>query len=110
MNERRIYTEAGVAVEMCCGLGGIGIGLRALGFRIAKAYDLWPEAVAIYNQNFPDDIATSCNLLSEKGKALVKADRRTIGPIDLLAAGPPCQGFSQLRNGRHDGRNGHNRV
>jgi DNA (cytosine-5)-methyltransferase 1 len=40
----------------------------------------------------------------------VAADRRRIGDIDLLAAGPPCKGFSQLRNGHHDGRNGHNRV
>jgi DNA (cytosine-5)-methyltransferase 1 len=28
----------------------------------------------------------------------------------LVAAGPPCKGFSQIRNGYHDGRNGHNRV
>lgn len=26
-----------VAVELCAGLGGIGIGLRALGFHVAKA-------------------------------------------------------------------------
>lgn len=36
----------GIAVELCAGLGGIGIGLRALGFHIAKAYDSWQEAVA----------------------------------------------------------------
>lgn len=98
-----------VAVELCAGLGGIGIGLRALGFRIARAYDSAEEAVAVYNHNF-GEIATSCNLLSPKGRQLVSADRRQLGELDLLAAGPPCKGFSQLRNGRHDGRNGHNRV
>jgi site-specific DNA-cytosine methylase len=46
-----------VAVELCAGLGGIGIGLRASGFQIAKAYDSWKEAVAIYNHNFGDDVA-----------------------------------------------------
>ncbi len=100
----------GVAVELCCGLGGIGIGLQALGFHIAKAYDSWEEGVAVYNHNFPGRVAVTCNLLSDKGRRTVTEDKRRIGDIDLLAAGPPCKGFSQLRNGHHDGRNGHNRV
>jgi DNA (cytosine-5)-methyltransferase 1 len=100
----------GVAIELCAGLGGIGIGLQKLGFNVAKAYDSWKEAVAVYNHNFPGDVAVVANLLSEQGRKLVKKDRRRLGAIDLLAAGPPCKGFSQLRNGHHDGRNGHNRV
>lgn len=107
---KRPLADLGVAVELCSGMGGIGIGLRALGFHIAKAYDSWTEAVAIYDHNFSGEIAATCNLLSEKGQELVKADRHRLGQVDLLAAGPPCKGFSQLRNGRHDGRNGHNRV
>lgn len=75
-----------------------------------KAYDSWDEAVAIYNHNFGDGVAATANLLSEKGRQLVESDRRRIGDVDLVAAGPPCKGFSQLRNGHHDGRNGHNRV
>ncbi len=99
-----------VAVELCAGLGGIGLGLRSLGFHVVRAYDSWDEAVAVYNRNFPGEVAAICNLLSEKGRRLVKDDRLRIGDVDVLAAGPPCKGFSQLRNGRHDGRNGHNRV
>ncbi len=108
--ERQPHADLGVAVELCSGMGGIGVGLRALGFHIAKAYDSWTEAVAIYNRNSSGEIAATCNLLSEKGRELVRADRHWLGQVDLLAAGPPCKGFSQLRNGRHDGRNGHNRV
>lgn len=99
-----------VAIELCAGLGGIGLGLRALGFHIAKAYDSWKEAVDVYNHNWTGQVCSVCNLLSEKGRQLVARDRIRIGDVDLLAAGPPCKGFSQLRNGRHDGRNGHNRV
>jgi DNA (cytosine-5)-methyltransferase 1 len=102
--------DAGTAVELCAGFGGIGIGLRALGYEVTRAYDSWDEAVAIYNHNFPGEVAASCNLLSPTGRKLIEADRRRIGEVDLLAAGPPCKGFSQLRNGHHDGRNGHNRV
>ena len=99
-----------LAVELCAGMGGIGIGLRALGFHVAKAYDSWEEAVAIYNHNFADEVAATANLLSKKGHRPVRADRRRIGDVELLAAGPPCKGFSKIRNGYHDGRNGHNRL
>lgn len=109
-SDKRKAGHCGVAVELCSGMGGIGIGLRSLGFNIARAYDSWNEAVAIYNHNASGEIATTCNLLSDKGRQLLKADRRRIGEIELLAVGPPCKGFSQLRNGHHDGRNGHNRV
>jgi DNA (cytosine-5)-methyltransferase 1 len=110
MTQPILQTSGRIAVELCAGLGGIGIGLRELGFEVARAYDFWGEAVAVYNHNLRGDIAVECNLLSGKGRALVQADCRQLGEIDLLAAGPPCKGFSQLRNGRHDGRNGHNRV
>ncbi len=100
----------GVAVELCAGLGGIGIGLRAAGYEVANAYDSWADAVAIYNHNAGSEVAATCNLLSKAGRSLVAADCRRLGGVDLLAAGPPCKGFSQLRNGHHDGRNGHNRV
>lgn len=101
---------APVAVELCAGLGGIGMGLRALGFVVAKAYDVWEEAVAVYNQNAPEAVAVACNLLTAKGREAVREGCEGLEGIDLLAAGPPCKGFSQLRNGHHDGRNGQNRV
>ena len=99
-----------VGVELCSGLGGIGIGLRALGFTVAKAYDVWDQAVAVYNHNVAQPTAVACNLLSARGRETVKADAAKLGEIEILAAGAPCKGFSQLRNGHHDGRNGHNRV
>ncbi len=102
--------SAKIAIELCCGLGEISQGLRDLGFYVAKAYDSWDEALAIYNHNAHEPIASNLNLLSEKSLATAKADCRRLGDVDLLAAGPPCKGFSQLRNGHHDGRNGHNRV
>ena len=42
--------------------------------------------------------------LSDAGRDRVIAGKRAVGEIELVAAGPPCKGFSQLRNGR---RNGH---
>ena len=98
------------AVELCCGMGGIGVGLAASGYRVVRAYDSWSNAVAIYNHNAPEPVARTCDLLSSDGRATIKKERRRLGDVDLLAAGPPCKGFSQIRNGHHDESNPHNKV
>lgn len=98
------------AVEMCCGMGGIGIGLAAAGYQVVRAYDSWSDAVAIYNHNAPEPVAGCCDILSSEGRATIKKERRRLGDVDLLAAGPPCKGFSQIRNGRHNRPNPHNQV
>ncbi len=99
-----------VAVELCCGMGAIGIGLRALGFEIARAYDAWDSAVSVYNHNAPEPVASCCDLLTDAGHKRVTAECRRVGDLELLAAGPPCKGFSQLVNGRQHSANPHNRV
>lgn len=98
------------AVELCCGMGGIGIGLAAAKYKVLAAYDSWPAATAIYNHNAPEPIASTCDLVTDEGLATVRRDRRKLADIDLLAAGPPCKGFSQIRNGHHGRPNPHNRV
>lgn len=93
--------SAPTAVELCCGMGAIGLGLRSLGFQVAHAYDSWTEAVAIYNHIAPEPVAVTCDLLTDEGMRQVKKDCHSLGGVDLLAAGPPCKGFSQIRNGHH---------
>lgn len=99
-----------VAVELCCGMGGIGIGLAAAGYEVVKAYDAWAAAVAVYNHNAPKPVAEECDILSDGGWDTIRRDRRRLGQVDLLAAGPPCKGFSQIRNGHHHRPNPHNEV
>jgi len=103
-------TAHGVAVELCCGMGGIGIGLAAAGYEVTAAYDAWARAVAVYNHNSTKPVAKECDILSEEGRKAITKDSRRLGEIDLLAAGPPCKGFSQIRNGHHHRPNPHNQV
>ncbi len=91
-------------------MGGIGIGLAAAGYEVRAAYDAWAEAVAVYNHNSPKPVAKACDILSNEGKTTIRKERREVGEIDLLAAGPPCKGFSQIRNGHHHQPNPHNEV
>ena len=105
-----VCKTAPVAVELCCGMGAIGIGLRSLGIRVAKAYDAWNAAVSVYNHNAPEPVAVECDLLTKYGHNRVVSDCQKLGGLELLAAGPPCKGFSQLLNGKHNAPNPHNRV
>ena len=69
------------------------MGLAAAGYRVVKAYDSWPDAVAIYNHNAPEPVALICDILSNGGRATIEEESRRLGDVDLLAAGPPCKGF-----------------
>jgi DNA (cytosine-5)-methyltransferase 1 len=91
-------------------MGGIGIGLAAAGYEVVCAYDSWAEAVAVYNHNSPKPVATECDILSEEGRKAIRRDSCRLGEIDLLAAGPPCKGFSQIRNGHLHRPSPHNQV
>ena len=91
------------ALDLFCGAGGLTRGLSDAGFDVLAAFDLWPIAARSYRLNFPghpcleDDIAT----LETERLGLLGLDG-----VDLVAGGPPCQGFSGQRIGAdQDNRN-----
>ena len=106
--------------DMFCGCGGLSLGAReaclAAGLRFfsALAVDADPNCMEVYRRNF------SCRLPLRQdiqrvisGKLGEKATEHEtellgkIGSIDILLAGPPCQGNSDLNNHtrRRDKRN-----
>lgn len=92
------------AVDLFCGAGGLSRGLVDAGFEISAAVDNWPRAIESYKANFPDH-SHVCGDVS----ALTKTDFQKMGvgsELDLVAGGPPCQGFSVQRIGEDvDDRN-----
>lgn len=92
------------AVDLFCGAGGLSRGLVEAGFEIATAVDCWEIALRSYRANFPNHVALSADIsaltVEELREAGVPAD------LDLVAGGPPCQGFSIQRIGEDtDDRN-----
>jgi DNA (cytosine-5)-methyltransferase 1 len=105
------------------GCGGMSLGAwegaRREGIRadIAFAVDFSPSAVSVFRSNFPD--AAKNIVLENVAKLLSRALarkrftlaenslRKRVGRVDLLLAGPPCQGHSNLNNKtrRDDHRN-----
>lgn len=69
------------------GCGGFDLGFINKGFVPQGAYDCDPEAVANFSKNVHSDIV--CHDLT-KGLS----DINHLRNLDVLIAGPPCQGFS----------------
>jgi DNA (cytosine-5)-methyltransferase 1 len=98
-----------VAVDAFCGAGGLSLGLSAAGFNVALSFDLEPLCGEVFQRNKKyHKHKFLCSDVREmlKGRLLKIAGMKK-GQVDLLAGGPPCQGFSIQRTiGKdHDPRN-----
>ena len=99
------------AVDLFCGCGGLTMGVReaarALGrsFRCVFASDINLGAIELHRRNFSADVYDSRPIEQyvdgELGAALTLSEQlflQQLGRVDVLVAGPPCQGNSNLNN------------
>lgn len=94
MNQIR-YSRRPIAVEFFAGAGGLSLGLEQAGFDVVLAVDRDGYHVATHERNFPYGVsicASVTDLDGQRLRALLGTDRE----IDLVAGGPPCQGFSHM--------------
>ena len=109
-------------VDLFCGCGGLTLGVweaarlagRTLDVRLAV--DTSEDALNVYRANFrvPEQVARQIDIrkifTGAPGSRLRSAElaaRKVVGGVDVLVAGPPCQGHSDLNNHtrRDDPRN-----
>lgn len=84
------------ALDLFCGAGGLSIGLRNAGFEVVAGVDGWEPAIVSYASNFEHP----CFLEDVKAVNAAKLHEWGIeGTLDVIAGGPPCQGFSIQRIG-----------
>lgn len=81
-------------LDLFCGAGGLSLGFEKAGFNVVKAIDIDPHAVNTYNFNRKDKVAEVKSILD-----IDKEYIKSLGPIDGIIGGPPCQGFS-IANGQ----------
>ena len=77
-----IQTSFTVA-DFFCGAGGLSLGLEAAGFKVLCAFDWEKAAVETHRTNLGDRVAQ---------RDLFELVETPL--VDLVAGGPPCQGFS----------------
>lgn len=107
-------------VDLFCGGGGLTLGAAEAarragrGAKVALAVENDAGAAGVYALNFPEAVLRRTNVRrlfdGRLGGAPTKAERalaKVTGPVDVLVAGPPCQGHSDLNNHtrREDPRN-----
>lgn len=99
------------AVDLFGGCGGLSLGIAqacrdfeaALDIRLAADFDA--DALAVFATNFPkatvalEDLGKCLN--GQPGEPLTTEECRVfegVGAVQILVAGPPCQGHSDLNN------------
>jgi DNA (cytosine-5)-methyltransferase 1 len=85
------------AIDLFCGAGGLSEGLRQAGFNVIGAVELDPLACRTYKLNHKPMKLWEMDITCLSGPAIMKALNLEVGELDLLAACPPCQGFSTMR-------------
>jgi len=86
------------AIDLFCGAGGLSAGLVEAGFDIVAALDNDPAAVRTYRHNLGDHILEG-EIGDYSPEELLLRSGLNPGQCDLVAGGPPCQGFSVQRRG-----------
>jgi DNA (cytosine-5)-methyltransferase 1 len=78
------------------------LGLRRAGFSTLHAFDSDAAACETYRDNLGDHVEIA-DARSVEGSRLAAHLGLRRGELDLLAGGPPCQGFSKQKRGAHLG-------
>ncbi len=94
-------------IDLFCGCGGFSLGLQRAGFQCLAAVDFNPEAVAVFARNFGDVPRVLKKDLTKFAPTELSALLKT-GEVDVVVGGPPCQGFSTVR--QVDGANSGKRI
>jgi DNA (cytosine-5)-methyltransferase 1 len=84
-------------VDLFCGAGGFAEGFRqAGGYAIMAGSDIDPDACATFRLNFPEAATIHGDIRDAEVRRNVLVGS---AGADLVIGGPPCQAFSQVRNG-----------
>lgn len=103
--------EDRLAVDICCGLGGLSEGLRMAGFDVRLALDSSPSAALTYQRNNPGALVALQDLTQlNKFQRYLSAVGIGRGQLAVLAGGTPCQSFSAANSRKQPGRNEHHNL
>lgn len=82
------------AIDLCCGAGGLTLGLKRAGFNVVAGVEVDQGIAKTYETNHPTIKMILKDIRKVTGKEILK--KTGLDEIDLVAGCPPCQGFSSL--------------
>lgn len=83
-----------LAVDLFCGAGGLSEGLTQAGFQVNFANDIHETYAQTYKHNHPDTYVYTEDIRNLSNDQIIELSQIEPGRLDLLAGGPPCQGYS----------------
>ena len=94
-------------IDLFAGAGGLSEGLTEAGFHGLFSNEIMPEYAHTYKRNHPSTKVLTADIRNLDPAKIMKGLNIEREELDLLAGGPPCQGFSinaPVRSA-HDERN-----
>ncbi|WP_349903678.1 DNA cytosine methyltransferase [Parafrigoribacterium humi] len=82
------------AIDLFAGAGGLSEGLRQAGFSSLYANEIVPTYARTYEVNHGNTVVDSEDIRTVNAADVRKRLGLKRGELDLVAGGPPCQGFS----------------
>ncbi|KGE06728.1 hypothetical protein LA03_30750 [Burkholderia gladioli] len=86
------------AIDLFSGAGGLALGLKKSGFDVRAAVESNKWAAKTYRNNLGNHLIEG-DIQKLAVSELLQFAKLAPGECDLLAGGPPCQGFSVQRRG-----------
>jgi DNA (cytosine-5)-methyltransferase 1 len=83
------------AIDLFCGCGGISAGLREAGLEVVAGVDINKKYINSFSHNFPNASVITEDITKIPPKDFLKLIGKKKEEIQLIAGGPPCQGFSK---------------
>jgi DNA (cytosine-5)-methyltransferase 1 len=107
-----------IAVDLFCGVGGMGLGFEQAGFDVVAAVEHDPAHAGAHRFNFPHCEVIDKDVSKLDGGEVLRAVKTglrrhgrpasRLPQIDVIFGGPPCQGFSV--GGKLDAADPRNRL
>jgi DNA (cytosine-5)-methyltransferase 1 len=90
------------SLDLFCGAGGLSTGMKSAGIKVEAAFDSDADSIHTYNNNV-EPVAKVVDIFELLGSS----DLLKLKGVDLVAGGPPCQGFCLINPKRavNDPRN-----
>ncbi len=82
------------SIDLFSGAGGLSEGLSEAGFHCLFANEIVPIHAKTYQLNHPGTVVETADIRTLDADSIREQLRIEKGELDLLAGGPPCQGFS----------------
>jgi DNA (cytosine-5)-methyltransferase 1 len=81
-------------IDLFSGAGGLSAGLIMAGYQVLFSNEITPEYARTYKRNHPGVKVSTSDIRTVDARKVMDDLELKRGELDLIAGGPPCQGFS----------------